>query len=828
MVDFSKIKAPKKEVATVDPVELFQKIKVVDPNINDLWLAQGDALRDWHENRGDKDVGIVLNTGAGKTLVGLLVAQSLVNETRGKVLYACSSIQLVEQTAEKASGYGLGVTTYFRGKYSNDTFHKCEAPCVTTYQALFNGRSVFFREELAAVIFDDAHAAEHLLRDHFTVSIDRGGFDELYASSTALFEDYFRNVGKAATYSEIRLGSSDRVLMVPPFEVQRTLSELSRILHEARLGEARSTMFAWRHIKDHLDMCCLLVSATSISITPPFVPVLSLPYFSQDLRRVYLSATLTAPDAFARTFGRVPDRVVAPNTTAAECERLILSALNIDPEDEGVGVTREILQSRKALILIPKYSRAEIWSEVAEPPPREEVTAHVLSFKESAGTPKLLLAARYDGVDLPGDTCRLMVIDDLPMGMGPLERFLWESLAMNNSLKTATASRIVQSFGRISRGMSDHGVVVVTGKKLVEWLRVPNNVAILPAFLQKQILLGWEISAQCDDLKDMHQSIDACLSRDPQWIGAYEDFMENAESIDIQPDMETLQKLAVAEAQYAQQMWIRDYEAAAKALSETLDDAFDLSESTGAWHCLWLGFAQELMGDLASANTLYARAHSHQTNIPSVRRFVETKPGSKVHDQVHEVCSQIGVLPSGTVTLPKSLSSDLSVLGTGGSSNQVEEGLRALGQYLGLESTRPDKEFGTGPDVLWCLGDEIALCIEAKTNKEESLYTKKEVGQMSDHIQWIQDQRSIDNVVPVFVGPVVGATNSTNPSEALLVCSLKEFEVLSQRLFAALQDATADALPLTLAPQVQETFEKRGLLVPELVESLNCSHVRDL
>jgi hypothetical protein len=30
---------------------------------------------------------------------------------------------------------------------------------------------------------------------------------------------------------------------------------------------------------------------------------------------------------------------------------------------------------------------------------------------------KLILAARYDGMDLPGDTCRLMILDELPMGV---------------------------------------------------------------------------------------------------------------------------------------------------------------------------------------------------------------------------------------------------------------------------------------------------------------------------------------------------------------------------------------------------------------------------
>lgn len=69
-------------------------------------------------------------------------------------------------------------------------------------------------------------------------------------------------------------------------------------------------------------------------------------------------------------------------------------------------------------------------------------------FKQAKDTEKLLLTARYDGVDLPGDMCRVVVIDDLPSGIGPLERFLWEYLKFSNTLRTAIASRVVQSFGR--------------------------------------------------------------------------------------------------------------------------------------------------------------------------------------------------------------------------------------------------------------------------------------------------------------------------------------------------------------------------------------------
>lgn len=79
-IDFGQLQHPKAMKRPVDPIELFQSVRVTDTAINDLWLAQGDALREWHKSRKREDILIQLNTGAGKTLVGLLAAQSLVNE----------------------------------------------------------------------------------------------------------------------------------------------------------------------------------------------------------------------------------------------------------------------------------------------------------------------------------------------------------------------------------------------------------------------------------------------------------------------------------------------------------------------------------------------------------------------------------------------------------------------------------------------------------------------------------------------------------------------------------------------------------------------------
>ena len=827
-LDLRKIRAKKRGPKPTDPLDIFRGLSVADQNINDLWLAQGDALRDWHENRGLTDVGVVLNTGAGKTLVGLLIAQSLVNETRGKVLYACSSIQLVEQTEEKAAGYGLDVTTYFRREFSNDRFHRGEAACVTTYQALFNGKSRFPREEPTAVVFDDAHAAEHLLRDAFSLQIERNRFPDLYSQIVSLFQPYHQRIGRATSYGELKSGNSGGLFLVPPFEVGANVAEFRRVLHMGKFGETVETMFAWEYIRDRVDISCVLITDTGLTITPAFLPTRDLYYFRQGIRRIYLSATLTAPDAFARTFGRIPDRVIAPSTSAGECERLILVPAMLDSDSKDVDLAARLVETKKTLILVPGYGRAKRWRAVASPPDVEAVTEAVREFRTHSDDSKLILAARYDGVDLPGDTCRLMVVDDLPTGTGPLERFLWERLNLSNTLRTLVASRIVQSFGRISRGLSDHGVIVLTGKRLIEWLTIPKNLSTLPAFLQKQLQLGQEVSEDSETIEDLFVARDACLDRNKDWIETYGEFMREAEAEPEPQNSGVLAELALSESEFGLRMWRRDYDGAVRALRKTLEKAYELSPSTGAWHSLWLGWAFSLGGDDESARAQYTRAHSTQRNIPQLPREGVGQPDEVVPDQVKAVAEQMTESPDGSVNVPSRMLQDLAPLDGSGTVRETEEAVRALGQYLGARSSRPDNDHGTGPDVLWEIEGDTAICMELKTQKQDtSQYKKGDIGQLSDHVQWVKDHTTAETIKPVFIGPHLPVSGRANPASEMVVAELSELKSLGDRLISAVTDVSSTALPIMLRADLADMFGKRELLFPDVMDSIKYKRLAD-
>lgn len=827
--DFGKIKYPKKEVLIIDPVDIFQKNqgKVQDKSINDLWLGQGDALREWNDNRKKNDVAIVLNTGAGKTLIGLLVSQSLVNETQGKVLYACGSIQLIKQTEEKAEGYGLNVTTYYNGKYSNDLYQTGKAACLTTYQAIFNGKSVFKRQEIEAVIFDDAHTAEGMIKNHFSLEIDRAANQDLYDGIISLFRPHYQKIGKITSFNEINEGINSTVVLLSPSAVKNNFAEIYRMITESGVLGKGGNIFSWEHLKDHLDLCSFLISSGSLQITPAFIPVTSQQVFGKGIRRVYLTATMLGADAFIRTFGQELDHVVQPKTTAGECERLILLPGQRFGFDNDVDFTKTILDGKKVLVLTSSNFQAGRWSDFGSLPKREEAAEAISNFKKSTENVKLILAGRYDGIDLPGDTCRHMVLDGLPNGTSLLDKYAWSGLNLANTLRSLIGCRIVQSLGRISRGMSDYGVVIITEKNYVDWLVTPKNMASLPQFVQKQVKLGIEVTGSVNSCAEMKDAMDAFLARQTGWLSFYETFMSECETNHIDQDIEILINFAKAEVKFSKCYWDRDFSQAAKIFTDIIDSAFDFSAGLGSWYCLWAGYCLEKLNDESFSN-YYRRAYGATKAIPKYCSDELNLPNTYWSSQILNIANEFQNKGQSSVAVPDKLFFNIRHLDGSGTVNQIEESLRFLGQYLGLDSTRPDKEVGSGPDILW-IGNGLALAIEAKTSKEDPVpYSKKYIGQLAQHINWVQDHHKVDKIIPIFVGPVCPASTSSSPSDDMMVTTLIEFKNLADRLISAYDDIAASAIPITLITQIDQILTERVLLWPNVVEQINLRQLKGI
>ncbi|MFY9488054.1 MAG: helicase C-terminal domain-containing protein [Solirubrobacterales bacterium] len=132
-----------------------------------------------------------------------------------------------------------------------------------------------------------------------------------------------------------------------------------------------------------------------------------------------------------------------------------------------------IERAKRALIISP--SRTEI-NQIASrcvPDGVQRVTATDMEDGSEAFVSEesavLLLANRYDGIDLPDESCRLIVLSGLPSAMHLQERFLFDRLRAHRVLAERVRTRIVQGSGRCTRNPQDYSAVIVRGEPLTDF-----------------------------------------------------------------------------------------------------------------------------------------------------------------------------------------------------------------------------------------------------------------------------------------------------------------------------------------------------------------------
>src|SRR5689334_6606824 len=101
-MDFGKLLDGPDSSAPIEPRELYEALPDKAEGYGYLRLVQGEVLEAWHARRGERDLVVKVNTGGGKTIDGLVMLQSLLNEGLGPALYVAPGKQLVQQVLSEA------------------------------------------------------------------------------------------------------------------------------------------------------------------------------------------------------------------------------------------------------------------------------------------------------------------------------------------------------------------------------------------------------------------------------------------------------------------------------------------------------------------------------------------------------------------------------------------------------------------------------------------------------------------------------------------------------------------------------------------------------
>jgi Superfamily II helicase len=145
------------------PIQLFDLLTGRAPSIKFLWAHQQAMLEAYSASHEDaSDVALELPTGAGKTLVGMLVGEYRRRSMGQRVAVLCPTRQLAGQVAQQAHDYGIPAVTLVGRQRDYDTndfirYESARAVAITTYSAVFNTNPKIDTPQ--TLVCDDAHAA---------------------------------------------------------------------------------------------------------------------------------------------------------------------------------------------------------------------------------------------------------------------------------------------------------------------------------------------------------------------------------------------------------------------------------------------------------------------------------------------------------------------------------------------------------------------------------------------------------------------------------------------------------------------------------------------
>jgi hypothetical protein len=466
----------------VSGLDFGARLRELAPNgfIDGLRPAQVHALSEFAEyHTSSPDVGIELPTGEGKTLIGLLIADWALDQ-RMSVAYLTGNRMLATQVVRQAALLpGLETRRFEGGNYPGadlDDYHQAHAVGVMNYWVYFNSNPRVEPADL--VIFDDAHLAEQALAGLFTASILRSTNTgrQLYETVCDLVLQRSPNSYpslKALRDGAAPFGGPPELLAFNDWSAISADVDQA-IASSAYLNEGSEIRYTWPSIRPYSKRCGVLVGPTSIEIRPYLPPTQTVPGYSKSTQRIYLSATLGSSGDLQRRLGTHP--VASIETPRELCTALTgRRSFLINPGPEWALAEAPFsfaLRQSEAAHRDGPGRVAWLCSSNAE---ADEIEARLLDrqisvfrlrggdeapFEIWRGTrdAHLVTAGRYDGLDLPGDTCHLVIIPSVPEASTEFERFVVAYLDDAGYMRHRVGQRLTQALGRANRTADDSGL----------------------------------------------------------------------------------------------------------------------------------------------------------------------------------------------------------------------------------------------------------------------------------------------------------------------------------------------------------------------------------
>lgn len=850
-------KAQQSQESFASPEELYASnvLKRTTDSVPGLWVHQGLVINKYAEEYVDTpDVALELPTGTGKTLPGLLIAEWVRRRNEGPVVYAAPTTQLARQVLATTKREGVPAALLVGSHHDwltadESSVEAGDAVAITNYSTIFNSSPKLPIPRL--VLFDDAHAGEQFVGAEFGVTISRYRDAKAYEKVLDALSPFLSGLLLNRLRGEPDPGAHHQVRMLLPAVDPEVLAQLDGTL--AGLGGNHRFQFAM--IRGGLAACCVYLSYGAIQIRPMVPPTFENKIFERAGQRIYLSATLGSGGELERIFGRREIvRMPLPAKTTPRSGRRLFVFPDLATGGQAHELTKNIVAiTSKALVLA--QDTIEKTEAVAESLAgdlrvfgKAEVEKDLGPFAD-AQEGVLGLANRYDGLDLPDNACRMVVLAGKPDATNLQERFLGERASAGAALAERLRTRIVQGAGRCTRGPNDYAVVVVRGSDITKYFSRASHREALEPELQAEIEFGWTNCLKADPA-DIIEMVEVFIEHDEEWREdgeeALTEFRRDAVKVDP-PGAEALGEAAPIEVEAWQAACSGDWPLASERMAEAARIVRKGGDATRGYQAVllylagvWLHLSSTNAAKRSRARELVRRAEVAAATRAGWLREMRELPGEQAADltsvdvvAINDIVSRL----SGQVRQLR-INADLETMLANldeDAAPTYESGLKLLGGFLGAESYKPKGEGRC--DAAWVWDNALWMTLEAKSEQgPEGVLALKYVRQANTQLGHLASDRGDEYPPAGSVSVVVSDRESVDPQHAPvandnvylttpeIVAEIGADVALAWRDFLAA--VAGGANKRALRAHVREVLTQFGCLPTQVVERLTQNPIR--
>lgn len=755
IIDFSKISTQLTSDNILNPRDIFTSLpskkhgKFQYPR--DI---QSQVWEKWFERRDESRLLLKMNTGSGKTSVGLVILKSCLNEGKGPAVYVVPDNYLVKQVCDEAQDLGISVTT----DPDSHRFISGKDILVITIHRLVNGKSVFgvgdegIKINIGSLIIDDAHACVDTIEEQYTLrlsSLDQNTkpiYEKIY---TEFKKDLLDQCESKAL--EIEAGDNSAYIQVPFWAWQQKIKQIKTVL----IANKDQLKFSWPLIKENLELSRCVITSNTIEISPHCIPISMIPSFVNASRVIFMTATLVDDSILATHFGITQEhtfQAVIPNNIGDIGDRMILFPQVINPDftDENiVALCAHTAKYFNVVVIVPSKFRANIWRGSANLVlDKENITEGVDQLKKGH-VGLVVLINRYDGIDLPHDACRLLVIDGIPDARRLIDKVEQSILLGSDRVSDLIIQRIEQGMGRGVRASDDYCGIFLMGKSLVNQIYVGNAIDKFSPATKAQIQLSEQVSDQLmgNSLQDVWETILYCLQQKQDWVSASKGILTG---LSIIPKETNKTNIALRQAYDLASR--HDYSGACSILLELINDTKDKAFKS---YLKQIAAEYYNFNDQNEAQQLLLSAAKDNTRVLMPIKGLQYQKLSKASSEQATACSQYLTSFKDANQAILKLNAVLNdLVFAEKSANRFEQAMAELALFIGFYSQRPENDYKKGPDVLWEMGGLKYLVIECKNEAITSTINKQYCNQLNGSGEWfINNYDQSCSFVPILIHP---------------------------------------------------------------------------